>query len=67
MDYIQRSRRRSERPNLVLARKVEEVEELVLVPWSEKNQVHPGEGVQTVEVEEEPMMKTLVLARTQKT
>jgi hypothetical protein len=30
-------------------------------------QAHPGEEAQTVEVEEEPMMKTLVLAQTQRT
>jgi hypothetical protein len=67
MDYSQRSQRRSERPNLVIAREVEEVEVLALLPCSEMNLPHPEEGVQMVEVEEEPMMKTLALAQIQRT
>jgi hypothetical protein len=43
-----------------------EVEVLVVLPCSEMNLPHPEEEVQMVEVEEEPMMKTLALARTQK-
>jgi hypothetical protein len=46
---------------------VEEVEALALLPRTEMNLPHPEEEVQTVEVEEEPMMKTLALARTQRT
>jgi hypothetical protein len=46
---------------------VEEVEVLALLPCSEMNLPHPEEEVQTVEVEEEPTKKTLVLARTQRT
>jgi hypothetical protein len=57
----------SERPNLVLAREVEEVEVLALLPCSERNLPQPEEEVQTVEVEEEPMKKILALARTQRT
>jgi hypothetical protein len=57
----------SERPNIVLAREVEEVEVLALLPCSERNLPQPEEEVQTVEVEEEPMKKILALARTQRT
>jgi hypothetical protein len=57
----------SEHPNLVLAREVEEVEVLALLPCSERNLPQPEEEVQTVEVEEEPMKKILALARTQRT
>jgi hypothetical protein len=46
---------------------VEEVEVLALVPCSEMTLPHPGEEEQMVEVEEEPMMKTLALAQTQRT
>jgi hypothetical protein len=46
---------------------VEEVEVLALLPCSEMNLPHPEEEVQMVEVEEEPMMRTLALARTQRT
>jgi hypothetical protein len=46
---------------------VEEVEVLPLFPCSETNLPHPEEEVQTVEVEEEPIMKTLALAQTQRT
>jgi hypothetical protein len=46
---------------------VEEVEVLALLPCSEWNLPHPEEEVQMVEVEEESMMKTLALARTQRT
>jgi hypothetical protein len=67
MDCSQRSRWRSERPNLVLAREVEEVEVLALLPCSEMNLPHPEEEVQTVEVEEEPVKKIIALARTQRT
>jgi hypothetical protein len=66
MDYSQISRWRSERPNLVLAQEVEEVEVLALLPCSEMNLPHPEEEVQMVEVEE-PMMKTLALTHTQRT
>jgi hypothetical protein len=66
MDYSQISRWRSERPNLVLAREVEEVEVLALLPCSEMNLPHPEEEVQMVEVEE-LMMKTLALTHTQRT
>jgi hypothetical protein len=67
MDCSQRSRQRSKRPNLVLGWEVEEVEVLALLPCSEWNLPHPEEEVQMVEVEEESMMKTLALARTQRT
>jgi hypothetical protein len=63
MDYSQRSPWRNERPNHFLAL---EVEVLSLLPCSEMNLPHPEE-VQMVEVEEEPMMKTLALAQTQRT
>jgi hypothetical protein len=46
---------------------VEEVEVLALLPCSEMNLPHLEEEVQMVEVEEEPMMRTLALARTQRT
>jgi hypothetical protein len=65
MDCSQRSQRRSEHPNLVLAREVEEVEVLAVLPCSEMNLPHPEEEVQMVEVE--PKMKILALARTQRT
>jgi hypothetical protein len=45
MDCRQRSRWRSERPNLVLTREVEEVEVLALLPCSEINLPHPEEEV----------------------
>jgi hypothetical protein len=64
MDYSQRSLRRNKRPNNFLAL---EVEVLALLPCSEMNLPHPEEEVQMVEVEEEPMMKTLALAQTQRT
>jgi hypothetical protein len=67
MDCSQRSRWRSERPNLVLAREEEEVEVLVVLPCSEMNLPHPEEEMQKVEVDEESMKKILVLARTQRT
>jgi hypothetical protein len=53
--------------NLVLAREVEEVELLALLPWSETIQLRPEEEVQRVEVEEEPMRTILVLARIRRT
>jgi hypothetical protein len=67
MGYSQRSLRRSRCPNLVLALEVEEVEVLTLLPCSEMNVPHLEEEVQMAEVEEEPMMKTLALAQTQRT
>jgi hypothetical protein len=67
MDCSQRSQRRSEHPNLVLAREVEEVEVLAVLPCSGMNLPHPEEEVQMVEVEVEPKMKILALARTQRT
>jgi hypothetical protein len=67
MDCSQKYRRRSEHPNLVLAREVEEVEVLDVLPCSEMNLPHPEEEVQMVEVEEEPKMKTLARAQTQRT
>jgi hypothetical protein len=46
---------------------VEEVEVLALLSCNEMNLPHPEEEVQMVEVEKEPMMKTLALAQTQRT
>jgi hypothetical protein len=46
---------------------VEEVEVLDVLPCSEMNLPHPEEEVQMVEVEEEPKMKTLARAQTQRT